>query len=164
MINAFGQRYLSNRNGGGSTGSTVVNNTFLERVPNTVIHNNEFIFHISSPSGTLTLPYTVSEFNKLRINSVRYKTAQSGKETMYLVIEGATAKKDASIDITKILYLHTNSVLVYENNNPNVWDYESYSSESNITLLSYIIYIDGDIATASDINATYKLHLEICLQ
>ncbi len=144
----------SAESGGGTNQST------QEAVPHGIIHENVFFFKITSCTGTLNFPTVISEINKVKIRSLRYKIQSDNLDTMGIAFDTFTMIKDGSIDLTKIFYLgNQDALLIYENPH-DLWDFESFSSRQNVATMSYSIYFNSVLGT-TQIDASYPLYIEV---
>ncbi len=140
--------------GGGTNQST------QEAVPHGIIHENVFFFKLTACTGTLNFPITVSEINKVKIRSLRYKIPTNNLDTMGIAFDTFTLIKDGSIDLTKVFYLgNQDALLIYENPH-ELWDYEAFTSRQNVATMTYSIYFNSVLGT-TQIDASFPLYIEV---
>jgi hypothetical protein len=117
------------------------------------MNNNKQLLYITSPICTLNLYHKIT-FNKLKISSVRYKTATNDNKYMLIVLNKYSNhifyNDTKLIKYFKCVYLPDTSGSLFVTENNGDQDYDYYNNElepQQTTTIDIIIYINGEIAT-----------------
>ncbi len=123
---------------------------------------HQFRLMLTEPWGLINFQYKLKGITRLKINIIRY-FQNTVASTMLICFNGFTQQINNSdnINYTKDFELfYNNTFALYESSNLTN-DYVNIEDPKDINSIKYIIYIDGIIATTTQISPTNPLYINI---
>ena len=123
---------------------------------------HQFRLMLSSPSGIINFQYKLKNITGIKINKIRYFQNTVGTE-MLICLNGFTqqVQNQSNINYTvdyELTYLNTFGIYYAPT---QTLDYENIEDPKDVNYINYVIYVDGQIATTTQISTANPLYINL---